>query len=412
MTPQADSTANVAWLDAELRKEKAIVATLRDLMDKQQVALTDSSQRIMSLEDRLAKLQAQLQRIPDLEESFSHTRDELVVMISDLRQEQQKRETDSLRNRMAEREQDSRTVQTILAELKRLDPIEQSLGMRQAEERRLNESILRTQQGLDELSKRALQREELARQIGERLEQNVVRTGQIEVANETTQKSIKEAAERVLLLETAQPKIAQQVAELAVMREELTHKHDELSETNRRADRERAQTLTEWGRRLEGFNHQLDTWAEQLRYFTDQHDKNRRILREVQELAQQVSQQQDQLRQAQRISQDQIRHEMREWRSEIEHRLAQENAQLEAQWEAQTVLDDGQSTRLADLEELRQRDLAAAQAIYERIFASSRELGVVIELHKKTLLRLVEMEREACGAMHTEVRGLLGEGEK
>ena len=79
------------WLEEELRKEKALVASLRDLVEKQQAIVVDQAQRILALEDRLTKLQGQLLRIPDVEESLRRTRDEVVLMISEMRQEQQKR---------------------------------------------------------------------------------------------------------------------------------------------------------------------------------------------------------------------------------------------------------------------------------------------------------------------------------
>ena len=91
MTFVPPSSPNVRWIDEELRKEKAIVDDLRDTVAKQEVILVDQSQRILALEDRLAKLQAQTLRIPEVEESLQHTRDEIALMLSELREGQQKR---------------------------------------------------------------------------------------------------------------------------------------------------------------------------------------------------------------------------------------------------------------------------------------------------------------------------------
>ena len=134
MTPIATSTPNTAWLDEELRKEKAVVSELRDVIDKQQVTIADQTQRILALEDRLTKLQGQLARVSEVEESQRHTRDELVLMISELRQDQQKRAAESMRNRMAEREQDLRSIQQLEVQLQRFEPLEQGMVVRQAED--------------------------------------------------------------------------------------------------------------------------------------------------------------------------------------------------------------------------------------------------------------------------------------
>ena len=94
MSPIAQATPSTVWLDEELRKEKALVAQLRDVVQKQQVLLADQTQRTLDLEDRLVKLQNQLLHIPEIAEALEKTRDELVIKISDLRTEQHQREAE------------------------------------------------------------------------------------------------------------------------------------------------------------------------------------------------------------------------------------------------------------------------------------------------------------------------------
>ena len=136
-TTTTQDSPNISWLDQELRRTRAVVAELRDLVDKQQVVMADQAQRLVSLEDRLTKQQAQLLRIPDVEEALRHTRDEIVLMLSELRQDVQKRETEFWRNRQTEHEQDLRVIQEIQVQVERFEPLEQSIAARQAEERRL-----------------------------------------------------------------------------------------------------------------------------------------------------------------------------------------------------------------------------------------------------------------------------------
>ncbi len=325
MSPNtATNVPNTAWLDEELRRQKAQVSELRGVVDKQQVLLAAQAQRLLALEDRLAKLQAQLLRVSEVEEALRHTRDEVALQLAEARQEQQKAAAEFLRNRRAEREQDVRTIQEITLALKRLDPLEQGLAVRQAEERRLNEAILRVQEGVESLAKRMSQREEAQRQLADRLEQQTVKGGQLELGLAEAQKAQQEFLARLLVAETSLNKLMQQMAEMQALRQDLTRQQAEFQESLRRADLERTQTLTEWGRRLEEYAHQMEVWSGQLRYYGDQHEKNRRLLREIQELSQQVSQQQDQLRQLQRIAEEQLRRELREWRSENDLRWAQE----------------------------------------------------------------------------------------
>jgi chromosome segregation ATPase len=367
MSPVLQNTPNMSWLDEELRKEKAIVEGLRDTIEKQQVMITDQTQRIMGLEDRLAKLQAQLLRIPEVEESIQHTRDEIVSMIADLRQEQQKREAEFLRNRQAEREQELRAIQALQVEMQQFSSLEQAVAARQAEDQRLGELIARLQQDLEGITKQISQGEEGRRRLADAIEKSGLEVKQNAQDIEEMRKHRQDTVSRLLSIENTLPRLEQQLAEIQNMRQELTAQQDELLENQRISERVRAQTMTEWGRKLEGFGQQLETWAEQLRYFTDQHEKNRRLLREIQELAQDVSQQQDRLRQLQRISEEQMQRELREWRSENDRRWAQEVERRDQPWKAQAQHNDAQERRLTTLEEGQEGLSNMLRSLEERI---------------------------------------------
>ncbi len=403
------STLNTSWLDEELRKEKATVAALRDTVEKQQVAMSDQSQRIMALEERLAKLQAQLLKIPEVEESLRHTRDEVVLMMTELRQDQQKREAEFLRNRQAERERDVRAIQAIEMELGRFDPLEQAMAVRQAEDLRLNENVLRLQQALEGINRRIAQGEESRLQLAERIERNTVATGQLQLSIEDLRKAQQEQLPRILLVETSLSKAEQQIAELQTMRQELTKQQEELLENQRRVERERAQAMTEWGRRLDGYAHQVEVWAEQMRYFADQHDKNRRVLREIQDLAQEVSKQQDQLRQLQRIAEEQLRREFREWRGEVDRRWAQDLELREKTGAAQVARDSAQDERIVAIEALREQDVKVIQTMNQRIGEVQAELSARLNTLRAAQLRALHLQAEATAENLAELNAILGE---
>jgi len=410
MTPIATTTPNTAWLDEELRKEKAVVSELRDTLDKQQVTIADQAQRLLALEDRLTKLQGQLARVSEVEEAQRHTRDELVLMISELRQDEQKRAAESMRNRLAEREQDLRSIQQLEVQLQRFEPLEQGMAVRTAEDRRLNDMILRTQQSIDEITRRLSQRDEVGRQLADRIEQTWTRITQIEGAVSESDKQSQERLSRLLLLESVSQKVEQKIADLESVRDKLTRDQDEMIESQRRADRERSQSLTEAGRRLEAFAHQLDVWAEQQRFFSDQNEKTRRIVREVQELAHQVSQQQDQMRQLQRIAEEQARREFAEWRNANDRRWAQELERREADLGAQAAADDAQNRRLADLEEKRAADVAAMNALTEHLNDVHSQTASEIERLRQAQLRILSLEAKASQEFLAEIQGFLSDG--
>ncbi len=407
MSAISQTSPTTMWLDEELRKEKAIVAQLRDVVDKQQILLADQAQRSLALEDGLVKLQGQLLRISEVEEALRNTRDEVVLMLADLRQDQQQRQAESASIRRAGREQDARAIEEIRVELQRFDALEQAIPAREAEERRLNECVLRLEQSLETIVKRLSLQEEVGRQLADRIEHNSLGLGQMTETLADAEKHRHASSSRILSLETALPKLQQRVAELQSMREQLSRQQDELLESQRRAESERSRALTEWGREMEGFGHQMEGWAEQLRYFADQHEKNRRVLREVEDLARQVSQQQDQLRQVQRIAEDRMRHDFREWRSENERRWAQESESRKQAEQAQAKLHGAHDQRLMALAQWRNDDLAQMGMLQERMDALFAQLKGEAERLREAQFSALQMQIKAHENVLTEIQELL-----
>lgn len=409
MASTSPNTPNTAWLDEELRRHKAIISGFQNLVDQQQVTIADQSQRMVSMEDRIAKMQAGLAHIAEVEEVLRYTRDQMGVSLAEFRQEKQKSDADFLRNRQSEREQDLRAIQEMQGELLRFEPLEQGLNARQVEDRRLNELVMRAQQAIEELAKRDTGRDDRSRQMIDRTEQVLVRVTQVETEVESAQKQRQEIQAHTLLLETTINKYDQQITELQTIRTEVTRKQDDMLEAQRRSDRDRAQVLAEWGRRIEGSAHQLETWAEQLRYFTDQHERNRRVLRDVQEIAQQVSQQQDQLRQVQRLGEEQLRREFREWRSEWDRRWAQETERREKSVVAQSEIDSGFTQRLTEIEQYRQDNIEALNQIIEQMKAMQANFMAEINHIRRAQLVSMKQQAKAFQDLVANMHGMLGE---
>jgi hypothetical protein len=377
--PSAQAGPNTTWLDEELRKDRAILGELRDLVDKQQVMLVDQTQRIMQLEDTVTKLRGQLLRITEVEEALQHTRDEVGIMLAEMREAQQKRETEFLRNRQSEREADTRAIADVRAQLERFGPLEQSLAVRQAEERRLNEMVLRLEQELEAVAVKVRQSEDVRRALRDGIQRNEVEIKKNAEAVAVIPGIEEKLRARLLIVEDTLPRLAAQIADMQDIRQELNKRQDEMLESQRRGERVRAQQMTEWGRRLEGYAHQLDTWADQLRYFADQHEKSRRVFRETQSLAQDVSQKQDQLRQLQRLAEDQLRRELREFQRENEQRWAQQKQRQDHIVATQAEREDAQEKRLDTLQEVDEVTSSALESLRQRLEVLHAEVKVEIE---------------------------------
>jgi len=400
--PEMTTGPNVSWLDEELRRAKATIDGMRDVVDKQQVRLVDQEQRIMALEDRLAKLQAELLKLPEAQEAAQHTRDEVALLLSEMRQEAQKRETEALRTRQKERELDTRAIAEVRAELDRIAPLEQAMALRQAMEQRLNEAVLRLQQDIESNGKLQAQAEDGRRLLADNLSKVTVEQRQLSGELEELRQSQQAIRASLVSLSTNATKLEQRIAEFDGIRQELTAQQSELVERERLSDRERSQMLTEWGRKLDGFSHDLETWSNQMRFYADQHEKNRATLRDIQTLAQEISQQQDRLRQLQRLSEEQVRRELREAQNENQRRWAQEGERVERAADRQAELDLAQDARLDRLEKLHEDAQVRTGQLEQALKDLTVDLGKVKD-------QLAMVYKAAWRAMQKSTASLLAE---
>jgi len=397
------SGASVDWLDAELRREKARTAQLEDTVDKQQVALADQAHRLELLEGRILKMQADTAKVAGLEESLQHTRDEVALALSEQREEQQRSQADFLRNRQSEREQDVRSMQEMALALEAMEDIKEELRLRRAEDDRLNGAVLAAE----------VQREELRRQVAEAVSQQLVlsdageRTAQavsnLQPALDAVNKSLQHEHAGLLVTQDALAKQEERLRDLEAMRADLTAQQSEFLEAQRRAGLMRTQEVTELQRHIQEQEHQLEAWSESIRRFTDQHERSRRVLREIQELSQEISQRQDQLRQTQRIAEEQMRREFREWQSSNDKRWAMHADQTNLQIQDQTRLDGQHVQRLEGLETQQTEAADALEGIQALLVTVQRQITENRLEARLTLGQAIARIAQACGDTSAEL---------
>lgn len=390
------SGASVDWLDAELRREKARTAQLQDTVDKQQVALADQAHRLELLEERIIKLQADTAKVAEIEEALEHTRAEAALALSEQREDQQRSQADFLRNRQSEREQDVRAMQEMALALDEMDDIKEELRLRRAEDDRLNSALLAADG----------QREELRRQVAVAVSQQLIlsdagaRTTQamadLQANLELLERSLQEEHAKLLVAQDSLSKQDERLLDLEAMRSDLTAQQSEFLEAQRRAGVERAQQVAELQRRIQEQEHQIEAWSDSMRRFSDQNERSRRVLREIQELSQEISQRQDQLRQTQRIAEEQMRREFREWQSSNDKQWAMHADQTNLQLQDQTRLDGQHAQRLEDLETRQAETTAALETTQALLAALQRQMVENRQEARLTLDQVIVRIAQAC----------------
>ena len=380
--------ANVSWLDREVRREKVRLAELVEQVDKQILAISDQSERVSELEQRLARLQAQLVQMPEVHEALQSSQTQVMGWLEQAKTEQRRRETAMEEQHRAEREHQARLLHQVHDQLDQQAKLPDAVAAAREEIAQVREAAMRLREEAAEAQRRLAQQDERIAALRLELPPMQERISKTEDALKAAKDVRDGHTTQLALLRDDVTRLMDETQVIHQVRDELTQEQAKQAEAFRRAEVERSKTLTDWGRRIDAYRQQQDTWTEQIRFFADQFERNRRTLREVPELSQQVSQQQDQLRQVQRLAEDQLRREAAEFRQEIERTLAKAVRQWELTRDELLGADDALGKRATELEANREKDVQvdtnlaheieqvreALDRHAERVFAATHEL--------------------------------------
>lgn len=361
---------NLAWIDEELRREKALVAELRDQIDNQSVLIEAQAGRMRDMQERLAAMQAELHRISEVERSLQQTKDEIAALLHNFLLERRKEEKQFLETRRLERESDMQTLANLAKEIEHIAALEARLEAQEAEDQRLQETILKMRQSVEEYRKEMADQAERLRVLESGLQRTNETLVQLRIPELIEVQ--KDQADRLALLEQWAERSSQRAAEMQAFRAEIQASQDQLLETQRRVERQRQKQMAEWGRRMENLSHRLESWSTQMQHFAEQHEQDRQIVREMQGLGQQLRQELEQIKQIQRIAEEQQRRELREWQGENERRWNRHLELWRLRLEEQSKLDLVQTERIEQLEAWRQEEVNTLKELTEMIEANQR----------------------------------------
>ena len=381
---KADQAApNLAWMDEQLRRERATVTELSAQVDNQLVLIETQAGRLRDLQERAASMQAQLNRIPEVERSLQQTKDEIAALLHSFVLERRKEEKEFREARSVERESDMRALANLARELERIPPLEQRLEVQDAEDRRLRETILRLREPVDEQQKETVRQSEQMRVLESRVQRTNEALEQLRTRTPEIARALEEHTARLVSVEQWAERGSQLTAGMQQFRAEVQSSQNQFLEMERSSERQRQQQMAEWGRRMENLSHQLQTWAGQMEYYAEQHEKDRHVVREMQEVSKQVRQESQLIKQSQRIAEEQQRRELREWQAENDKRWSRHLELWQVRLEEQSKVDLAQTDRLEQLDAWQLEHAESLRKLGETIEADKRQAhSEVVRLHE------------------------------
>ena len=405
----AQAAQMIAWLDEEARKGKAQMAELRDLLQKQEIELGDQRKRIEDLQGRLNRLQGELSRMTQVDQAIAQVKSELAAVLRDVREELRRDDQQALQMRQIEREADTKALLELSQRVEQLSALQDKLATQETEQRRLNEVLQGLRQRLDGVDKELVRGVERDRLADEDRKRQLGRLDALQQAIDSLRTQTDSYGARFLPLEKWAQDHAQRLAELQTFRADMQRLQGELLEAQRRGEQRIEKQIREWAAVAEAVHHDQELWANQLRVFAEQHERTKKALAAIQDLAKELRMAQSEVRQAVDLAIEKQRRELREWQGENEKRWTRYLAQWEYRWDEQRKVNEtlsGQIGELAAAGPLIQQALQELRALLAEQVAAAE--AAVLEIWRFQMA-IAQQQSDVAKAIVDKFHSRLGE---
>jgi len=344
-------TQMVNWLDEELRRERAGITKLQQLVERQTGELSEQSRQVKDLEGRLANTQAQLSKFARFDETLQQFKKEVVLLLDKRDEQRRKAQRETERLRMAEREAQSKIMGEVRRELQDLSRHEEEPRLREAEDRRLGELLMSLRHEVTTMSKDF---DERARNLSYLTEQRAYdnkRIAGLQEENLTLLKRTEKQDSRLKSLEDRTQRHERHVQELLQFKTNLVREQTEWMESQRVAHERRKREMTQWREEVEAHRQDVSNLSDRMQEFNEAAEAGRQMMARLEPFQDQLRRDQNQIAELQRLAEERQRRELEAWQGDDEKRWKKHELQWEHQWKEQYQRHNELMPRLAALED-------------------------------------------------------------
>ena len=344
-------TQMVNWLDEELRRERAEVTKLQQLVERQLGELTEQSRQIKDLEGRLSSTQAQLIRFTQLEQALQQLKNEVVLMLNRQSEEQLKSQRELEQRRLADREALSRGIAETRKELPRIARIEETLPVGEAEDRRLGELLMSLRHEVMAMGKDFDERARNLTYLAEQRAYDNKRIAGLQEESLTLLKRTEENTSRFTSLEDSAQRHERHIQGLLQFQMDLKREQAQWMESQLLAEEHRKRQMVEWRQEVDAQREDVKRLLACTEEFDEVAAAGRQVLATLETFKEQIRRDQNQIAELQRLAEERQRRELEEWQAEDEKRWKKHELQWEHQWKEQYQRRNELVTRIAAQEE-------------------------------------------------------------
>ncbi len=328
----------INWLDEEHRKDKAQIADLSNQLTQHYSHIAQLNKSLQDLEERIARLQNQQLRYTQVEQAVSQSKVEVQTLLDNHEKRRLQSDEESFQVRELERERIDQVLNTLQLQIEALQQFQRSILGDHDLINRVDMTLVTLQREIEE----GIRRDE-------------------------------EMIHRVQLLEEWVPRFGQLATEQRQLSERLNRERADAVEAARRAEQQRARHMAEWAEQMKASRREIEEWIAQLRPIQEQPREGRKVLSDVQEVAERLKQMEPRLLQWQRLVEETRRKERDQVVSDLEKRWQTQMNEFNYVREESTKRVALIADRMGKMEDWRPEIVALIHDLSERIEKEQRE---------------------------------------
>jgi len=338
----------LAWLEEERKKDKAMLGMLDERIHGLLAETQQQTRRIQDLDATLASTKATLTRLSQIDRILDEYKAETKALLDRRDDERKKAEREAIRLRAVEVEELNRAIAEIKKELSRVGKVEEEIGARRAEEKRLGDLSQQTTLQVDTAMKQLEERTRGIPYLEEGRRQDVKRIAQLESDGVDHGKRIEGVADKLHLLEDAlgkiPPKFEQANSRLAVQ--------DKTIEEIRVLEFRRQQQMKAWEEELVKVRAQMSDYGDIVSRLREQSQINQKAAADLATFQETLRQRTAEVAEVERLFEDRVKRVLEQSQTEEEKRWQRFLARADERWQDHDRQNSQQLTRLQALEHL------------------------------------------------------------
>ena len=343
-------TQMATWLDEDHRRDRAELIRLQQRLESQVAELQDQARAVKDLEARLTGVQTQLLKFLQLEKALQQLKDEVVQMLVQADERRQEEMHEAERIRSIERDTVSRALNEIRRDLQRIPRVEEEIGLRKEEQRRVHEMLITLQQNFAALSQEMENKLRGLPFLEEGRSQDARRIAQLQQESLEILKRTEQLESRLRALEDAIQRQERDLGELKELVSQLRTAQREFTEKQLLEFERMKRQVAEWNETLEIHVKKMDEFETRMQQFGEAFRQDRQVVENVARFQEMIRREQTQVAELQRLAEERQKRQLEQWAEEDEKRWKRELLRWEHQWGEQAKRDARITEQLSQIE--------------------------------------------------------------